>query len=95
MRSDALRRIRSSEADFEIGNEQEVTAAQWERLVEVRGKKIIQEEEVKKLTVVMNEMQGCLNELTSADDTNRRKIESALRELAGMDTQQQLSAVVW
>ncbi|OAE24035.1 hypothetical protein AXG93_4079s1250 [Marchantia polymorpha subsp. ruderalis] len=60
----------------------EVTAAQWERLVEVRGKKIIQEEEVKKLTVVMNEMQGCLNELTSADDTNRRKIESALRELA-------------
>ncbi|KAL3697571.1 hypothetical protein R1sor_011647 [Riccia sorocarpa] len=60
----------------------EVTQGQWERLMEARSRKMTQEEDVKRLTVTMTEMQSCLNELTAADDTNRRKIEYALRELA-------------
>ncbi len=62
---------------------QEVTLAQWDRLVDARSRKMLQEEEVVQLTTIMNNMGGFYAELTMADDVNRRKIEASLRALAG------------
>ncbi len=62
---------------------QEVTPAQWDRLVDARSRKMLQEEEVAQLTTIMNNMGGFYADLTMADDVNRRKIEASLRALAG------------
>ncbi|CAK9866751.1 unnamed protein product [Sphagnum jensenii] len=61
---------------------QEVTPAQWDRLVDARSRKMLQEEEVAQLTTIMNNMGGFYADLTMADDVNRRKIEASLRALA-------------
>lgn len=62
---------------------QEVTPPQWERLLEVRGRKMAQEEEIRQLTIVMNSMGGFLAQLTDTDETNRKAIEACLRNMAG------------
>lgn len=62
---------------------QEVTPAQWERLLDARRRKMAQEEEVQRLTNIMNSMGGFLAELTDADESNRKQIEASLRALAG------------
>lgn len=62
---------------------QEVTIPQWDRLLEARQKKMAQEEEVRRLTVIKNSMGGFLAELTDTDESNRKRIEAALRAMAG------------
>jgi len=61
-----------------------VTPAQWERLLEARGKKMAQEEEVRRLTNIMNSVGGFLAKLTETDESNRKAIEACLRATAGM-----------
>lgn len=63
---------------------QEVTIPQWDRLLEARQKKMAQEEEVRRLTVIKNSMGGFLAELTDTDESNRKQIEAALRAMAGL-----------
>lgn len=60
-----------------------MTPAQWERLLEARGKKMAQEEEVRRLTNIMNNMGGFLTKLTETDENNRKAIEACLRATVG------------
>jgi hypothetical protein len=62
---------------------QEIDVDIWNRLLAVRNRKILKEEEVKSKGDVLTKMNEYMNRLITQDDLNRKKIEKALRSLGG------------
>lgn len=56
---------------------------QWQRFLKYRNKKIVQEEEVRKMHYHLTEMTTYLDELVAVDDDNRKQIATTLRALTG------------
>ena len=66
---------------------QEIDVDIWNRLLSVRNRKILKEDEVKSKGDVLTKMNDYMNRLVSQDDLNRKKIEKALRSLGGISSQ--------
>ena len=63
---------------------QEIDVDIWNRLLAVRNRKILKEDEVKCMGDMLTKMNDYMNRLVGQDDLNRKKIEKALRSLAGI-----------
>jgi len=63
----------------------------WDRLVEVRNRKIASEEEIGRRKVIMEEMQKYMGRLTDEDESLRAQIEQTLRGLQEIRDERQRS----